>query len=218
MTNKLVYNKDRKIKEFFQLYKERDFDIGKLVKELGMNEKYKEETADLDDRIRDVFNLDVSSFILSCSEINVSSVKGFDNKDYLLKEDNRKRLCLFDKNEGFKKKGEYDSLLIIGSDENWAPAIMKFRYRKFLKRKEENSEIIHELFDKRPAYGAVITEDTFSREGMLGKYNRKLARNFGKRGGVIIPLPMSKDELREEVRKECLKNEIKFKEYQYILE
>lgn len=73
--------------------------------------------------------------------------------------------------------------------------MINFWYREFPKTSEERSELFRKIFGEL-AYGIVTTKDN-----IMGR-----ARNFAKRGGYVVAIPMSKNELKEEVRKSCERN------------
>lgn len=82
------------------------------------------------------------------------------------------------------------------------PTMINFWYKEFPSMRDERADIFLELFKERIAYGIITTEDN-----LTGRANY-----FEDRGGVVLPLLITKDELKNKVKVVCNSHGLKIRD------
>lgn len=136
-------------------------------------------------RIRAIERVMTDNPYLKISSVNLNS------KRYLIQGGLVSGCFVYKRNKNSKRISiaRCDNLFNISD----TSVMINFWYKEFPKMKYERSEVFLDFFRDKLAYGIITTEDNI----------KGRANYFDDRGGVVLPLLMTKEELKTKVRDVC---------------
>ena len=192
------YMKTDQTNEFFRLFGTalQEFDwnfyINRYISEESHHERDKEFKLDVYVRIfMDCNNIRAIERVRKDNpDLKISSVN-FNSKGYFIEGGLASECFVYKRNKNNKRLSiaRCDNLFNISG----TSAMINFWYKEFPKMKYERSEVFLDFFRDKLAYGIITTEDNI----------KGRASYFEDRGGVVLPILMTKEELKTKVRNVC---------------